>query len=165
MSETSKCRARLASYCSGFGLDLGYGGDPIVPWAITFDLKQPYAHEGNHPQNMAGDARDLSMFADGVFDFVFSSHLLEDFEDTNATVREWARVIKPGGNLVIYCPDEQQYRKRCAETGQTYNEEHKHPYFGIDHVKAAISKVRDLYVVYSVAQVDDYSFEIVARKR
>ena len=165
MSETAKCRARLAPYCNGFGLDLGYGGDPIVPWAITFDLERPYANEGDAPQNLAGDARDLSIFSDNVFDFVFSSHLLEDFEDTDAVVWEWARVLKPGGNLVVYCPDEPRYRKHCTLTGQTYNEAHKLPYFGIDHVRRAISKVRDLYVVHSIDNVDDYSFEIVARKR
>lgn len=165
MSETAKCRERLAPYCSGSGLDLGFGGDPIVPWAICFDLPKPYAQEGPHPQHLAGDARDLSMFADNSLDFVFSSHLLEDFEDTDAVVREWARVLKPGGNLVIYCPDEQRYRKVCAETGQVYNEAHKNAYFCLDHVRRAISKLRDLYVVHSIDFIDDYSFEVVARKR
>jgi predicted SAM-dependent methyltransferase len=165
MSETAKCRARLAPYCSGQGLDLGFGGDPIVPWAICFDLPQPYAHEGAHPQHLFGDARDLSIFSDNSLDFIFSSHLLEDFEDTDAAIREWARVLKPGGNLVIYCPDEPRYRKHCTLTGQIYNEAHKHDYFGLDHVRRAISKVRDLYIVHTIDQAEDYSFEIVARKR
>lgn len=165
MSETAKCRERLAKYCSGFGLDLGFGGDPVVPWAITFDLPRPYAREGNSPQHLAGDARELWMFSNDVFDFIFSSHLLEDFEDTDSAIREWARVLKPGGNLVLYCPDEQAYRRHCQSTGQQYNEAHKLPYFGIDHVRRAISKTGVLYVVHHADLIDDYSFEIVARKR
>jgi predicted SAM-dependent methyltransferase len=165
MSETSKCRARLASYCSGFGLDLGYGGDPIVPWAITFDLKQPYAHEGDHPQNLAGDARDLSMFVNGVFDFVFSSHLLEDFINTEEILREWARVLKPGGNLVIYCPDEPTYREHCKLSGQAHNDMHKINNFSLNHVRRALANISDLFIVYSIDLIDLYSFEVVARKR
>ena len=34
-SETSAVRDLLAPYCAGDGLDLGYGGDPIVPHAIA----------------------------------------------------------------------------------------------------------------------------------
>ena len=48
-SETSKCRARLAPHCSGSGVDLGPGGDPITPHAIRVDLPHPYAHVGTLP--------------------------------------------------------------------------------------------------------------------
>ena len=166
MSETAKCRERLKGYCNGFGLDLGYGGDPIVPWAITFDLPEPYAHEGDHPQNLAGDARDLSMFADGVFDFVFSSHLLEDFIETEEVLREWVRVLKPGGNLIIYCPDEPTYRHHCRNTGQVHNEAHKIEEFSLSYIRQELQKIKNsIYIVHSIVLVDDYSFEIVARKR
>jgi len=37
-SETSKCRSRLARYCVGAGIDIGAGGDPIVPTAVIVDL-------------------------------------------------------------------------------------------------------------------------------
>ena len=29
MSETAKCRERLKKYIEGYGIDIGYGGDPI----------------------------------------------------------------------------------------------------------------------------------------
>lgn len=165
MSETAKCRERLAPFCSGFGIDLGYGGDPIVPWAITFDLPRPYAHEGEAPQNLAGDARDLSIFVDNVFDFVFSSHLLEDFVETEAVLREWARVLKPGGNLVLYCPDERRYRKVCEQTGQAYNEAHKLADFGLAHVRRAVANISTLYFITALEESSGYSFDFVARKR
>jgi SAM-dependent methyltransferase len=165
VSETSKCRERLKSYCQGFGIDLGYGGDPIVPHALCFDLPVPYAHVGDTPQHLAGDASNLFMFVNGVFDFVFSSHLLEDFEDTEAVLREWARVLKPGGNLVIYCPDEPTYREHCRLSGQSHNYTHKIDNFSLNHVRRAIAKIPDLFVVYSIDLIDTYSFEVVARKR
>lgn len=165
MSETAKCRERLKGYCFGNGIDLGYGGDPIVPNALTFDLPVPYAHEGDALKNFSGDARDLSRFNNDSFDFVFSSHLLEDFEDTEAVLREWARVLKSGGNLVLYCPDEPTYREHCRATGQPYNQAHKIPNFSLAHVRRAIAKITELYVVHTIDTIDLYSFEVVARKR
>ncbi len=165
MSETAKCRERLKGYCSGIGIDLGFGGDPIVPQALCFDLPSPYSNVGMHPQHFAGDARDLSCFVSNAFDFVYSSHLLEDFEDTEAVLREWVRVLKPGGNLIIYCPDEMVYRAHCTATGQTYNEAHKIANFNLDHVRRALESIPDIFIVHYIEHVDEYSFEIVARKR
>ncbi len=165
MSETAKCRERLQGYCTGIGIDLGFGGDPITSQALCFDLPSPYANVGMHRQHFAGDARDLSVFMPDAFDFVFSSHLLEDFEDTEMVLREWVRVLKPGGNLIIYCPDEIIYRAHCARTGQTYNEAHKIADFGLAHVRRALSNIKEVYVVYAADHVDEYSFEVVARKR
>lgn len=165
MSETAKCRERLGKYCIGIGIDLGFGGDPIVPQALCFDLPSPYANVGMHPQHFAGDARDLSVFSNDGFDFVYSSHLLEDFEDTETVLREWVRVLKPGGNLVIYCPDEMVYRAHCTATGQTYNEAHKIANFNLDHVRRALESIPDIFIVHYIEHVDEYSFEIVARKR
>ena len=117
-SETSKCRGRLATYCTGCGVDLGFGGDPINEAAIRVDLPQPYAHTGSLPVQLPGDASRLPWFRDGVLDYVYSSHLLEDFDDTKAVLSEWLRVLKPGGRLVLFCPDERVFREYCRRTGQ-----------------------------------------------
>ena len=57
MSETSRCRERLKKFCVGYGIDVGYGGDPILPSAITVDLPHPYTKVGDAPLNLGGDAR------------------------------------------------------------------------------------------------------------
>src|SRR4051794_21358440 len=80
-SETSKSRERLAKYCEGYGLDLGYGGDPISFSAIRMDLPQPYTRVGELPVQLGGKAENLYWFKDGVLDYVYSSHLLEDFHN------------------------------------------------------------------------------------
>jgi len=63
-SETSKCRNRLAPYCKGYGLDLGFGGDPITPHAIRADLPTPYTEVEQSPVQLGGDAGRL-IFIDG----------------------------------------------------------------------------------------------------
>ncbi len=164
--ETSRCRERLKRFCVGYGLDIGYGGDPIVPGAITVDLPQPYTKVGGAPLNLGGDARDLYWFRDEVFDYVYSSHLLEDFEDTRSVVKEWLRVIKPGGYLILFCPDEQVYRRHCRKTGQAYNCAHKIDNFSLAYVKQILLECsRGAEVVHETPLVDDYSFELVVRKK
>jgi predicted SAM-dependent methyltransferase len=55
-----------------------------------------------------GDAVDLSRFADGSFTEVYASHVLEHFdykEKLVAALREWHRVLAPGGVLRLSVPD------------------------------------------------------------
>lgn len=163
-SETSKCRARLLPFCTGYGVDLGFGGDPISLGAIRVDSPRPYADTGSAPVQLGGDATRLHWFKDGVLDYVYYSHLLEDFPDTEGVLREWLRVLKPGGNLVIFCPDEQIYRAHCARTGQMYNENHKHADFSLAKVKAILQKIGGCQFIHETSLVDLYSWELVAQK-
>jgi SAM-dependent methyltransferase len=166
ISETSKCRSRLAPFCTGYGVDLGFGGDPITPGAIRVDQVQPYAwYVDANPVQLGGDVRHLHWFADGVLDFVYSSHVLEDFPDTAAVLREWMRVLKPGGHLVIYCPDEQVYRRHCVATGQPYNQHHVHAAFSLDFVKQALSGIGCARIIRENPLVEVYSWELVVEKR
>src|SRR5262245_28797659 len=55
-----------------------------------------------------GDAGDLSRFAEGTFAALYASHLLEhfDYKDAlDAVLREWRRVLAPGGTLHLSVPD------------------------------------------------------------
>lgn len=165
-SETSKCRARLAPYCVGDGVDLGFGGDPITPEAVRIDMPQQYGAVGQYPAQLRGDAANLKWFRDESLDFVFSSHLLEDFEDTRGVLREWLRVLKPGGRLVIYCPDEQVYREHCRRTGWHYNVHHKHADFSLKFVQAHLEALAPGGLRYLVAEphTDLYGWDLVAEK-
>jgi predicted SAM-dependent methyltransferase len=163
-SETSKCRARLAPFCAGYGVDLGFGGDPITSHAIRVDSPRPYADTGVQSVQLGGDATRLHWFQDGVLDYVYSSHLLEDFVDTETVLHEWLRVLKPGGNLVIFCPDEQIYREHCRKTGQIYNENHKHADFSLKKVKDMLNRIGGVKFIHENSLVDIYSWELVAQK-
>ena len=164
VSETSKCRNSLAKYCRGDGIDVGYGGDPIVSHAICIDQSEPYAKYMNHAQHLHGDARTLHWFQDGTLDFVYSSHVLEDFQETRIVLDEWLRVLKPGGVLVLYLPDEQTYREHCRSLGKPSNHHHVHENFSLEFVKNALSHRQDVQFIHSQFPVGIYSFELVVRK-
>ncbi len=51
------------------------------------------------------EADDLHDIADGSYDFLASSHCLEHVANPLAALREWRRVVRPGGHLIILLPD------------------------------------------------------------
>jgi len=62
---------------------------------------------GDHVDHLM-DARDLSAFSDDSFSEIYASHVLEhmDYKDElDATLREWWRVLAPGGTLSLSVPD------------------------------------------------------------
>jgi len=164
-SETSRCRSNLAKYCMGDGLDLGYGGEAINETAICVDMPRKYCNYLDQPQHLHGDARNLHWFKDDVFDYVYSSHLLEDFDDTESVLKEWVRVVKPGGKIILFLPDEQTYRKHCEKTNQPPNCMHKHDDFSLEYMERIILKIGGLEIEYKKYPVAKYSFELVFRKK
>jgi SAM-dependent methyltransferase len=162
-SETSKCRKRLAPYCQGYGIDIGAGGDPIVPTAIIVDLPSPYTMVGKSFVQLGGDARDLRWFQDNALDYVYSSHVLEDFENPGAVLTEWLRVIKPGGRLVVYCPDQQRYLSYCRKHRRQPNPHHHHADFSLSFVLNCLPSDRKYEIEHQNAAVDDYSWELVLK--
>ena len=116
--ETSKAHARRArekffdKYCQGYGLDIGYGGDPIVSNVRGWDFEH-------------GDAQLLRGLDDASFDFVYSSHLLEHLPDVKLALRNWWRVLKTGGYLILYLPHRDLYEKKTTLPSR-FNDDHAH---------------------------------------
>lgn len=163
MSETSKHRNLFLQYCKGNGLDIGFGGDPIVPTAICVDLPNRYSFVGQSPQHIACSADNLYMFTDNSLDYVYSSHCIEDFLDTKGVLTEWLRVIKPGGYLCLLFPDEQEYERKS----KTSNDAHKYADFGIafvGHVLNSMSTTVTCEFVKELFDGDDYNCALVLRK-
>ncbi len=134
-SETSKYRQLTTPFCSNeqgpmCGIDVASQGDPVVPWAWSLDLPpNRFAyynsnHEPHGPIQLRGDAWNLPVET-GTLDFVYSSHLLEDFPDWEPPLREWVRVLKPGGYLIVIIPDRELWVAACA-AGQPPNDAHRH---------------------------------------
>jgi hypothetical protein len=170
MSETAASREILAPYCSEpIGADIGFGGDPVVPHAITFDLPGgSYGPVGRARQILQGDCRDLSCFADGALDWLYSAHLLEDFtyhELATVIIPEWRRVIRPGGLLVTNCPDQQRFLNHCYKTGQGLNMAHKEADFSLDNFeKNVLGHTGPWECVERVPEHGAYSWLLVVRK-
>jgi SAM-dependent methyltransferase len=49
------------------------------------------------------DGADLQ-FADASFDLLIASDVLEHIDDEDRALREWSRVLRPGGQIIIYVP-------------------------------------------------------------
>jgi SAM-dependent methyltransferase len=116
--ESTKARGRreregfFASFCQGAGLDIGYGGDLLVPNCKGWDMEH-------------GNAQTLVGLKDAAFDFVYSSHTLEHMVDPVAALRNWWRVLKPGGHLLLYIPHRDLYEKKESLPSR-WNDDHKH---------------------------------------
>ena len=55
--------------------------------------------------------------------FVHSSHCLEHLVEPREGLKNWFRILRPGGHLVITVPDEDMYEQ--GEFPSTFNNDHK----------------------------------------
>jgi len=121
--ETSKAHDRrmregfFTKYCNGKGLDIGFGGDLILPDSQGWDFEH-------------GDAQYLEGIKDESFDYVYSSHTLEHVFDVETTLKNWFRVLKPNGYLILYIPHRDLYEKK-KELPSRFNSTHQR-FFLID---------------------------------
>ncbi len=67
--------------------------------------------------DIQSDMRDMHMVADGSYDAVYSSHNLEHVyaHDVPKALKEFHRVLKPGGHLLITMPDIQKVAEYVAQ--------------------------------------------------
>lgn len=126
MKECSKSiMRRLAEpnfinrYFRGEGIDIGGAPDPLALYVELFPLMR-----GVRVWDVKdGDGQTLMGVADGHYDFVHSSHCLEHLHDPEEGLRNWFRVLKPGGYLIVTVPDEDLYEQ--GQFPSTYNADHK----------------------------------------
>ncbi|MHC4316725.1 MAG: methyltransferase domain-containing protein, partial [Planctomycetota bacterium] len=159
-SEVSKCRHRIVSYLHGVGLDLGCGADKICPGALGVDVR---GGKGVDIQIDLSANDALGMFSNNYFDYIFSSHVLEDFTCTEAVLSEWWRKIKTGGYLILYCPDADYY-PRVGTPGS--NVDHKKDLYWQDVWKTLKGFGNAKKIKASRHnESNEYSWLLVVRKR
>jgi ubiquinone/menaquinone biosynthesis C-methylase UbiE len=141
-SETAKVRHLVLDYCVGRGCDIGFGGDKVKKEnCLGIDYAEPYAYAGTDKVDIACDVMNEPIpVHDSTFDYVYTSHLIEDFEDTSKGIKEFARICKDGGNLILVFPDQKKYEEHCRQTGQPVNLYHKHAEMGLDFMKKVLDK-------------------------
>ena len=125
-NEAQKIMWELVKYTRGRVLDIGCGNFKAFPHFIGLDNGTDIVKFGHQmkPDIMIDDATDLRLFNSEAYDAVFSSHLLEHIPQENVVkaLKEWLRVLKVGGYLCLYLPDETLYPK-VGEPGA--NPDHK----------------------------------------
>lgn len=77
------------------------GKQPVNGWEILNAMPVPYA---DHVCN----ANYLPQFIEHTFSEIYASHIVEHLDykgELVATLKEWYRIMKPGGKLYISVPD------------------------------------------------------------
>ena len=108
------------SFASGANvLDIGYDGGqgcvPLFEHAVGVDLDYP-GYDGLHLP-----------FPDRSQDCVYASHVFEHIEDYRTALREWYRVLKVGGFMIICVPHVWFYEKK-PDLPSNWNDDHKRFY-------------------------------------
>jgi ADP-heptose:LPS heptosyltransferase/predicted SAM-dependent methyltransferase len=178
-NETSKVHDRISPFVSGHGVDLGCGC-----WKLKVEKSREHScvgvDGGYSPvaltqADIIADVSDLNMFKDEAFDYVYSSHTLEDMPYTEAILREWWRLVKPGGNLILYLPLTRRVAKEMGlenwadfypnigEPGvNVYHKQDFHP----QTIRDLIASIGDAEVLADEVrgEKEEYSFLQVYRK-
>jgi|TARA_R110000823_G_scaffold247475_5_gene371229 SAM-dependent methyltransferase len=114
--------------------DIGFGGVLIIPEAIGIDLPQMYDNrEHLIPPDIECDVSEGIPVEDDFFDVCYSSHLIEDFEDTAKALVEFIRILKNNGTLVLVFPDQQKYESLTPKN--VLNQAHIHKDMGLSFMK------------------------------
>jgi SAM-dependent methyltransferase len=119
MRETTKAfeirreRGDFQRYLIGKGIDIGAGDDSL--YILNGSVRSYDKRDGN--------AQFMAEIADATYDFVYSSHCLEHMPDVQLALRNWVRIIKPGGILYVVVPDFELYEKGMWPS--RFNQDHK----------------------------------------
>ena len=133
----------FGKYCQGQGLDIGYGGDLVAPNCVGWDMQD-------------GDAQYMQGVKDESFDYVYSSHCLEHMADVRVALRNWFRLVKKGGYLIIAVPHRDLYEKK-KRLPSRWNSDHKHMFLiGISESPDTldiVEEIRESIIDYDIKYI------------
>ncbi len=170
-------------FLAGRGLEVGALHNPlVVPRGARVryvdrlsveQMRVEYAELGDAPlvsPSIIAEADDLSVVPSDSEDFLIANHVLEHMRDPIGALREWLRVIMPGGALYLAIPDHENpfdharpvttlehlrrdYEargRRAAENEAHYREwvENVHPEMEVDQRAAHLAHL--LAISYSI---------------
>lgn len=129
-SATRDWRAHFVAQLHGHGLEIGPLHRPLatrdgvrvdyVDRADAESLKRqfPTLADAIIPVDIVDDAERLATVADGRYDFVIASHVIEHMRNPIGAMCQWLRILKPGGLLYLVVPDKRRTfdRRRVRTT-------------------------------------------------
>ncbi len=119
MAESIKAHAHRVrdgwydKYIRHPGIDIGATNDPLNHTFRRYDL-----------QYGDPDATFMEGIPDNTFMTVYCSHILEHVTDPHTAVKNWFRILAPGGHLIIMVPHRDMYEKK-TELPSHWNHDHK----------------------------------------
>lgn len=155
------------------GIDIGCGDDVLLPCFRCYD-----ASHGD------GDATFMGSIDADSYDVVYASHVLEHLVDPVLALKNWWRILKPRGHLIILAPHRDMYEKKKT-LPSNWNSDHKSywlPEFGENKftygLKETVIKAIPQAEIISLCILDEgfksdsnsthshgeYSIEIIVKK-
>ena len=101
-------------------IDIGCGLRPITEDAFRYDHDEEWGIDGTRDY----DASFMKEVEDESFDVVYSSHTLEHCIVPYLAIRNWWRILKHNGFLIIAVPDRDLYELK-TELPAVWNPDHK----------------------------------------
>jgi SAM-dependent methyltransferase len=95
---------QLSIYSSMKSLD-GCNYSTSTVWEGQIKEGEMYRAGDKTGYQYIAEASDLSKISDNKYDFLISSHCLEHCANALRTVKEWVRVVKPGGIVLMILPN------------------------------------------------------------
>lgn len=150
----------MLPYCIGNGIEVGCGANKVKDDVIGVDIT-PKGERGNAGCQLGRKSEaDITVvdtklpFDTSSKDFVVSRHVLEHIVDDIEALREWVRVLKHSGILMICVPNESMV------DGMPLDPTHKHAYT-ISSLKNKLSLICDYEILLTFER--DISFVFIAR--
>lgn len=140
-------------YFVGEGIDIGSGDCPLgIDFKLFPKMKPVRPYDKEH-----GDAQTMANITNNAFDFVYSSHCLEHLVSPSIALRNWMRILRPNGHLIVVVPDWGMYERYVWPS--QFNADHKWAFdwSTIENRYAHVLNVPAL--IEQLAQ--DYDFEIM----
>ncbi len=125
MTGLAETRARRSAaverYCRGTGIEIGAAVNPAIVPVGTEVLYVDRFDEGHieADPDLAGydsvktdiqtDAETLDAIGDDSYDFVLAFSLLEHVEDVLGSLKNFNRVCRDGGHIIVSIPDKRYY--------------------------------------------------------
>jgi ubiquinone/menaquinone biosynthesis C-methylase UbiE len=139
--------APVTKYLTGHVLNAGAGARDIGPYLRRAGAAQVtrYDLESFDPEVIIGPLEDIA-FPDATFDSVLCNAVLEHVADVDQAIRELARVVRPGGHLVVAIPFLRPYHA-CPGDYRRYTAD------GLAALGRSVGlEVVDILPVHSIAQ-------------
>ncbi len=116
--ENEDWRKFFSDKLSGDGLEIGPLHRPMIKHegmnvkyvdrCTVADLRAHYPELADFPlvePDILDNAETLSTVADSAFDFLISAHVIEHMKNPISSLKQWCRVVKPGGLIYLIVPD------------------------------------------------------------
>src|SRR5688572_5302776 len=109
----------IRRYFVGNGVDIGGKPDPLALYSEFFPLMKSVKTWDLED----GDAQFMEGVGDNSLDFISSSHCLEHLHDPFEALKNWVRIVRPGGFITFLIPDEDLFEQ--GQFPSTFNLDHK----------------------------------------